>query len=109
MDTSTQELVYQAASIGITTIFSIVGIYAKRWLSTNATLAEYGLYNDKVERVLENAVSYAEEKSKALVGEEIKKKDLALKYVEMVSPDVIEKEGDKLEAMIDRKVHQVLR
>jgi len=108
IDTSTQQLVYQLASLVISGFFTVVGIYLKKWLSASAVAKEYGLYNDKVERVLENAIHYAEECTINVTGKAISKKEMSLKYIEMISPDIIAKEGDKLDYMIDRKVKQVL-
>jgi len=108
MTTASSELVYQLAAIVVSTISAVVGSYLKSYLKTNKFVKEYDLYNSKVERVLDNAIMYAEAKAKKYAGEKVSKMDLAIKYIDIVSPDIIHKEGAKLELMIDRKVQQVI-
>ena len=109
LSTTTGELVYQLASIIISAVVAVIGAYVKNWLKTSKLNQEYNFYNDRLERILNNAVQYAELKGKELAKKGIEKRKLALKYIEMVSPDVIHKEGEKLETMLDRKVAQVFK
>ncbi len=106
LDTATAEIVYQLAAIFISAITGIVGMYVKSWLKTNKYAKEYNLYNEKVERTLDNAVMYAEATAKKYAGEQISKRELSLKYLDMVDPEMVAKQGTKLELMLDRKVAQ---
>ena len=107
MTTATNQLVFEVSSMIITVIFAAVGFYVKKFLTTNAFVKEYNLYNEKTERVLANAIAYAEAKAKGITEDQISKRSMAVSYIEKISPDIIKKEGDKLELMIDRKVHQL--
>ena len=84
-------------------------MYTKKYLAELSKTTGYNFYNERVERILDNAVHFAEEKAKHYADEKISKKDMAIKYIEYISPDIIAKEGDKLEMMIDRKVAQTIR
>lgn len=106
---ATGQLVFEVASIVISLVIAIVGYYVKRFLTTNEYAKKYNLYNEKTERVLANAIAYAEAKAKDITAEQINKKKLAVSYIERISPDIIKKEGDKLELMIDRKIEQLLK
>lgn len=106
---ATGQLVFEVASIVISLVIAIVGYYVKRFLTTNEYAKKYNLYNEKTERVLANAIAYAEAKAKDITAEQINKKKLAVSYIERISPDIIKKEGDKLELMIDRKIEQLLQ
>jgi len=109
MEDQLQTIVSQLVMIIISGVFAAIAAYVKKWLSTNETVAKYGLYNDKVERVLENAVHYAEGAAKRVAVGSIEKRKLALEYISKVSPDITETETtEKLEAMLDRKVQQVI-
>lgn len=107
MTTTTNQLVFELSSIIITGIFGVLGYYVKKFLSTNEFVKSYNLYNEKTERVLENALAYAEAKSLGITAEQISKKQMAVSYIEKISPDIIKKEGDKLELMLDRKLQQM--
>ena len=106
---ATGQLVFEVASIVISLVIAIVGYYVKRFLTTNEYAKKYNLYNEKTERVLANDIAYAEAKAKDITAEQINKKKLAVSYIERISPDIIKKEGDKLELMIDRKIEQLLQ
>ena len=107
MASATNQLVFEVSSILITTILGVVGFYVRKFLTTNEYVKKYNLYNEKTERVLANAIAYAEAKAKVVTAEQINKKNLAVSYIEKISPDIIAKEGDKLELTIDRKVEQM--
>lgn len=108
MVNATSQLVFEVASLVITVIVGIVGIYLKKFLTTNEYVKKYNLLNEKNERILENAIAYAEAKAKSLAKGQISKRKLALEYIDKISPELIQSEGNKLELMLDRKVEQVL-
>jgi len=111
MDT-TQELINQSIIIGITFIFGVVGAYLKTLIKTKIDVTKYGFENDRVERILDNAVSYAEKKAKDYSKSQSaniassKKLDFARKYINTVDRSVVEKYGTELNSMIERKVAQ---
>lgn len=106
---ATGQLAFEVASIVISLVVTVLGYYVRRFLTTNEYAKKYNLYNEKTERVLANAIAYAEAKAKDVTSEQINKRKLAVSYIEQISPDIIKKEGDKLELMIDRKIEQLLQ
>lgn len=103
---STQTLITNLTDLVFTSIFAIIAYYVKDFLQTNAFCKKYNLDNEKTERLLFNAVSYAEAKSKHYVNQEVSKRQLAISYLERVDPDTINKYGEVLHDMLDRKVEQ---
>lgn len=109
MNTATNQLIFELSSLIISLVIGVIGIYVRNFLKTNEYAKKYNLYNEKTERVLSNAVMYAEAKAKTIVGSELSKRNLAFSYIEKISPDIIAKEGNKLELMLDRKVEQMFQ
>jgi len=109
LQTATAEIVYQFTAIILSAVSTIVGVYVKQWVKTNQYVVEYKLYNDKVENLLDNAISFAEAKARHGIHDGIARKKFAMEYLDTISPDVVHKEGTKLSLMIDRKVEQKLR
>jgi len=109
MATATAELLNQLSGIIISAVASVVGYYLKKFMETNRLVKEYNLYNEKVERTLDNAIMYAETKFRHQVGNEISKRQFAISYLDMIDPEIIATNGGKLELMLDRKVEQVLK
>lgn len=107
MTTTTNQLVFEISSLIITAIFGVVGFYVRKFLATNAFVKKYNLDNEKTERILANALAYAEAKAKVLTEAEVNKRHLAVSYIEKISPETIIKQGDKLELMLDRKMEQL--
>ena len=105
---ATTELVIQGALMVISLVTTIIGAYAKKWLETSAFSKKYNLDNEITERLLNNAVNYAEAiaKQKAIKG--IEKKKLAQEYLDKISPDTVAKYGSQLDMMLERKVVQVI-
>jgi hypothetical protein len=58
------EVITDVTLVTASSVIGMVGIYVKKWLKSNELVNEYNLYNDKVERVLDNALAYAENKSR---------------------------------------------
>lgn len=115
METATQELIYQIITIIISLGLTALGVYAKKLITTKIDVTKYGFENDRIERILDNAINYAEAKAKqvakdksiTLAGHE--KLHAARKYIDRVDPTIIEKYGTQLNDMISRKVVQVLK
>ena len=114
METATQELIYQAMMIIISLGLTVLSIYAKKFITTKIDIAKYGFENDRVERILDNAVNYAEsyareyakKTSAKISGKE--KLSTAKVYINEADPEIIRKYGGQLNDMLSRKVIQVL-
>lgn len=100
-------VLYETVAVVITGIFAILGMYVRNFLQTNSKAVEYNLYNERTERILANALAYAETAAKGLAKSKLDKKGAAKEYIKKVAPDIIDKEGDKLNIMLDRKEVQI--
>jgi len=107
--TATAELVYQVASSLISVIVPAIGYYLIKMFKQSAFASKYNLDNERVERTLENAVMYAEAAAKRYASNNISKRQLANRYIDIIDKDIMTKYGDKLELMLDRKVKQVIK
>lgn len=112
MDTTTQELIYQAIMILLSGVLAVIGAYVKKLITTKIDIAKYGFENDRVERIIDNAINFAEQtareitkdKAHKLAGSE--KLKLARKYIDKVDKSIVEKYGTQLDKMVTRKVAQ---
>ena len=100
-------MLYETVVVVITGIFAILGMYLRNFLQTNSKAVEYNLYNERTERILANALAYAETAAKGLAKSKLDKKETPKGYIKKVAPDIIDKEGDKLNIMLDRKEVQI--
>ena len=107
LDNGTQQAIYELASLVITAVVTILGIYIRNFISTNKTIAKYNFDNERTERLLTNAILYAENKAKQVVKDGINKRELSIKYLDDISPDVIKANGDKIQLMLDRKLEEL--
>ena len=107
METGTQQAVYELVSLVITAIVAILGIYIRNFIATNKTIAKYNFDNERTERLLANAILFAENKAKEKVAKEINKRDMSISYLDKISPDVIAANGDKIQLMLDRKLEEL--
>jgi len=108
LDTGTQQLVYEVLKLLMSLVGLVTTYYVNKWLSTNATAKKYELDKIITEEAVENAVVYAEKKGMELGLKGIEKKELSLKYLDDVNPEIISKLGNKLDVVIDRKVAERL-
>lgn len=112
MDTATQELIYQGITIGLSFILGLIGLAVKGWIADNVDASRYGFENDRVERILDNAIFKAEQYAKEYAKEQAtklsgnNKLSHAREYINKVDPTLIAKYGDQLDNMISRKVAQ---
>ena len=110
MNNATQEIIYQLLAIIVSGTVGVVGMYAKAYIKNKMEKMDYEFDNSRVERILNNAVTYSEDYGKQIARITAKKlastekMDIAKRYISKVSPDVIENYGRELELMIDRKV-----
>lgn len=107
LTTSTGELLYQVASVIISAGIAMAAVYIRNWVKTSEAAKKYQLDNDITERVLSNAVVYAEEQGKLLVKDGLEKRKFAIEYIEKVKPELIQEYGNGLEVMVDRKVAEL--
>ena len=107
METGTQQAVYELASLVITAVVTILAIYIRNFIATNKTIAKYNFDNERTERLLANAILFAENKAKEKVAEKISKRDMSISYLDKISPDVIAANGDKIQLMLDRKLEEL--
>lgn len=107
LDNGTQQAIYELASLIITAVVTILGIYIRNFIATNKTIAKYNFDNERTERLLTNAILYAENKAKQVVKDGINKRELSIKYLDDISPDVIKANGDKIQLMLDRKLEEL--
>ena len=101
------DAVYEISVIVITFGISIVGVYLRNFLQTNKKAIEYNLNNERTERILANALAWAESKALEYADSKFNKTQLAKKYVEDVAPDIIKNEGKKIDLMLERKEVQL--
>ena len=103
---TTQTLITNLTDLLVTAILGVITYYVKEFLQTNSTIKKYNLDNEKTERLLFNAISYAQVAVKKETDKQISKRELAIKYLERVDPVTVQKYGDVLHDMLDRKVEQ---
>lgn len=114
MDTATQELIYQLIMVLVTGILGLIGFYAKKLIVTKIDIEKYGFENEKVERIIDNAVFYGEQKAKELAKAQAvkiagsEKLTIAKGYIDNIDKSIIEKYGAQVDDMIARKVAQKL-
>ena len=112
MENTTQELIYQFMALLASGILAILGAYLKKLLETKINIEQYGFENDRVERIIDNAINFAEQKAKEYAktqSEQIasnEKLATAKHYIDKVDKNIIEKYGTQLDDMITRKVAQ---
>ena len=106
LDNATQQIVYEVMKMIVSVVGLILAYYVKQWLATNAFAKKYELDNIITERTIDNAVTYAEKKGLEYGVKGIKKKELAMTYIDKIDPKLVAKYGDKLDIMVDRKVAQ---
>ena len=115
METTTQELIYQLLALIVSGILTIIGASLKKFITTKINIAKYGFENEKVERIIDNAVNFAELKGKDFAKDKAReitskyKHSTALKYINEVDKSIIEKYGKNIDDMITRKVQQVIK
>lgn len=112
MENTTQELIYQLLALIASGILAILGAYLKKLIQTKIDIEKYGFENDRVERIIDNAINFAEQKAKEFAktqSEQIassEKLATAKLYIDRVDKNIIEKFGTQLDDMITRKVAQ---
>lgn len=115
METTTQELIYQLLTLVASGVLATIGAYLSTYIKTKIDVTKYGFENDKLERIITNAVDYAEQKatsyakkhSLSLAGSQ--KLDYARNYINMVDRNIVKDYGDSLKLMIERKVEQHIK
>lgn len=107
-DNTTSQLIYAITDMIISISGIIITFYSKRWLETSSTAKKYELDQIITEKVIYDAVKYAEDQGRQLAVKGIEKKKFANEYIDAINPELVVKYGDKLSIMLDRKVAEVL-
>lgn len=107
-------LLKDVVTLVITTVITIIGFYIRSYLQSNKFVAiaeKYKLDNERIERVLANALAYAESTSKKLsvdaINDREAKYNLAKNYITEVAPDIMDKENKNIDMMLGRKEEQL--
>lgn len=114
METTTQQIAFQLMMLILSGILAMISAYVKKYLETKVQIAQYGFDNERIERIIGNAVSFAEQKgashlkqyAEKIAGNE--KLDFAKQYIDTVDKSIIEKYGGQLDMMIERKINQTI-
>ena len=112
MENTTQELIYQFLALLISGLLALLGAYIKRLIQTKIDIEKYGFENDRVERIIDNAINFAEQKAKEYAKTQSgkvassQKLTTAKRYIDKVDKNIIEKYGTQIDDMITRKVAQ---
>jgi hypothetical protein len=112
MGTTTQELIYQILTLIVSGSLAIISAEVKSYLKKKKEILGYEFDNDRVERILDNAVHFAEAKAKARIkvkAEELSDNEkliFAKAYINKIDKNVVAKYGSQLDSMIERKVAQ---
>lgn len=115
METATQEIIFQIITIVIGIGLTAISVYLKNLIKTKIDVTKYGFENERIERLLDNAIMYAEGKAREqaksgamkLAGNE--KLGIARKYLNNIDPEVISRYGGQIDDMLSRKVEQVIK
>jgi len=112
METTVQELVYQIIVLFLSGVLAVIGGYVKNLIRSRIDFEKYGFERDRVERIIDNAISYAEIKGKEFATSSSKalastdKHNLALDYINRMDKSIITDYSNELDFMIKRKVAQ---
>jgi len=112
METTTQEIIFQGLALLVGGVLATIGAYLKVLITTKIDIAKYGFENDRVERIIDNATAYAEQRGNEYVAKyakevaSSKKLNYARAYINRIDIELVRKYGDKLDYMIERKLEQ---
>lgn len=106
--TGGEQIVYQGAVIFISLLCMVVTYFLVKFLRTSDFAKKYNLDNERTERILANAIAYAECVALKAAGAYIDKKKLQIKYFNAVAPDLVQKYGVMLSDMLERKGAQII-
>lgn len=101
------EIIVQLVVTFIVAIMSAFSYYGLKWLKTSELAKKYQIDTDKLEGLLEKAVTYAAGYGENKARDYASKKNLSIKYLESVDPAMVKMYGDKLETMIQRKAFEM--
>ena len=115
MDTTIQEIIYQTIMITAAGVLTFIGTEIKSYIRKKKYILGYEFDNARVERIIDNAVHFAEAKGSEMMVKEVKKMssntklNVAVAYINKVDKDLADRYGDNLPDMIARKVEQRFR
>lgn len=96
-----------------TLILTIVGIIFAGLFGYLVKFAKEKIQNEALEKLLVDAIGYAEELASAIIKNKVKnikyegKMAVAKEYIDKIDPEVIKKYGDNIELLIERKLGQI--
>lgn len=110
------DVILQVVSMVITVLGGVATYYLKQLVDTKvvqSTIDQYNIDNEVVERVMANAIEYAEAKAKVYakdaINKDVTKQDIAIHYIEEVKPAMAIQYEDELKTMLERKVAQIIK
>jgi len=110
--TALQEILYQVMTLIASGVIGIVGLELKAYMAKKKAILGYEFDNNKINRIIDNAVDYAETKgndylkvqSKKMAASE--KLDAARYYINKMDANKVVELGAKLDMMIDRSINR---
>jgi hypothetical protein len=112
METTVQELIYQIIVLFLSGLLAVIGGYVKNLIRSRIDFEKYSFENARVERIIDNAISYAEAQGKEFARDSslkmtsTAKHNKALEYINKIDKSIVTKYSDILDHMIERKVLQ---
>lgn len=112
MENTTQEMIYQVMAIGISSLFALIGAALHRLILNKIHIEKYGFENERVERIIGNAIDFAEQRAKELAKNGAvklagrNKLELARSYINKIDQSLIMRYAEQLDDMIARKIQQ---
>ena len=110
--TALQEILYQVLTLIASGIIGIVGLEIKSYIAKKKAIMGYEFDNNRINRIIDNAVDYAEIKGNEYLKVQSKKMaasdklDAARYYVNKMDSRKIQELGSKLDVMIDRSINK---
>ena len=110
--TALQEIIYQILALISSGGIGIVGLEIKAYMAKKKAILGYEFDNDRMNRIIDNAIDYAETEGNKYYKIQAKKMaasdklDAARYYVNKMDADKVAELGDKLDVMIDRSINK---
>lgn len=89
-------------------VVSAIGTALTVYVTSLAKKYHLDKYDSEIEKLIDKAIHYAENEITDLAQGEMSKHDLAIKYIEKISPETIVTQGNKLSEKINTKLTEVI-
>jgi len=112
MENTTQEIIYQFLAVGMSALFALLSLAIRKLIVNKINIEKYGFENDRIERIISNAIDFAEQKAQeyAKMGASkisgIEKLSIAREYIDKIDKSIVAKYAEQLDDMITRKIAQ---